>query len=175
MAGKYDIEAVRKEWIGKETPTLHGKYPVEYEAIRRHCQMVGDENPLFLDEEYAKGTKYNGVICPPVAVPMFSIPGRLMPVDPERPSFPIIDLGVPLPGDAGINMSQEMEFFKPVKVGDRLSSKDRIADMFQKATGLDPETVWIISEQEVTNQKGELVCIVRNTLINYRTNTEQGG
>ena len=58
VEGEYDIEAVRAEWIGRKTPLYHGRYPVEYDPIRRYCHMVEDDNPLFLDPEYAATTKW---------------------------------------------------------------------------------------------------------------------
>ena len=55
-------------------------------------------------------------------------------------------------------------------VGENVDSKiARVVDLYQKATALDPETVWIMSEQIITNQKNTVVCIVRNTLINYNS------
>lgn len=168
--GAYDLEKIKSEWTGKETERLYGKYPVEYEPIRRHCQMVDNNNPLFLDKEYAEKTKRGSVICPPVAIPIFSIPGRLPPN--PKPRIPVLDMGLPLIGSGFTNMGRELEFIQPVKVGDQLSSRTRIANLFQKSTRLDPESLWIVSEDIVTNQKDEVVCIVRNTLLNYRTAEE---
>jgi acyl dehydratase len=61
----YDIEAVRQKYIGFETAKAKGRYPVEHDAIRRHCHMVDDNNPLFIDPEYAKGTSHGAVLAPP--------------------------------------------------------------------------------------------------------------
>jgi len=40
QSGPYDIDAVRAEWIGKTDEVKHGRYPVEYDAIRRHCHRA---------------------------------------------------------------------------------------------------------------------------------------
>src|SRR5688572_4264832 len=45
--GEYDIEEIRQKYVGFETAEARGRYPVEYDAIRRHCHMVDDNNPLF--------------------------------------------------------------------------------------------------------------------------------
>ena len=52
-----------KKMIGTETEPVRFLYPVEYEPIRRYCLMVDDDNPLFLDPEYAKriGVKVNDI------------------------------------------------------------------------------------------------------------------
>ena len=65
MAQQYDIEAVRRNYIGSEIAKARGRFPVEHDPIRRHCHMVDDNNPPFLDPEYAKATEHGTVLCPP--------------------------------------------------------------------------------------------------------------
>ncbi len=168
MTQGYDIEEVRRRYIGMETAESWGRYPVEHDPIRRHCHMVEDTNPLFLDPEYAKKTKYGAVICPPsgwLAIYFASL-GPWPPV--FEPLVPI----VPAPGKRIINLSQEVEWFQVIRVGDRLSIKRRIADVFQRPISIDPEAVWVVSELIIGNQNGELVCVVRNTLLFHRTPEE---
>jgi acyl dehydratase len=166
--GPYDIEAVRKEWVGKESPVTTGRYPVEYDPIRRHCHMVEDTNPLFLDPDFAKGTRYGSVIAPPVMVDYFAGNGAW----PRVRETPRLMQQVPTRGDRLINLKQTMEFYKPIKVGDRISSRMRIADVYEKGIRLDPRAVWIMMETLLTNQDDELVALVRNTLLTHRTPEE---
>jgi len=167
MSG-YDIEAVCKKYIGFETAVSQGRYPVEYDPIRRHCHMVEDSNPLFLDPEYARKTRYGQVICPPsgwLAMYFASL-------GPWPPVFESLVPMVPTPGKRIVNMSQEVEWFVPIKVGDHLSVKRRIVDVYQKSISIDPEAVWIVSDSIITNQRDETACIVRNTLLTHRTPEE---
>lgn len=168
--GSYDIEEIRREYVGFETAQTCGRYPVEYDPIRRHCHMVDDNNPLFLDPEYAEATSHRAVICPPSGwlALYFASLGPWPAV--FEPLFPI----VPTPGKRIVNMSQEVEWSGRVKVGDRLSVRRRIADVFQKAVSLDPEAVWIVAEAIVTNDRDEEVCVIRNTMLTHRTPEEQG-
>ena len=168
MPAQYDIEAVRQKYIGFETALAQGHYPVEYDAIRRHCHMVEDNNSLFLDPEYAKTTPYGAVLCPPSAwlALHFASLGPWPAV--FEPLFPV----VPTPGKRLVNMSQEVEWFRRIKVGDHLSVRRRIADVYQKAISLDPEAVWIVAEVIITNQRQETVCLIRNTLLTHRTPEE---
>ena len=143
---------------------MPGRYPVEYDSIRRYCHMNDDTNPLFLDPEYARKTKYGAVISPPLLIGNFAGPGIWPPAE-EGQQLPT----VPTAGDRGINLTTEYEFLKPVKVGDHLSVKSRIADVYIKPIRLDPKAFWTVTERIITNQDGEVVVIARNTGLRHRT------
>ncbi|MFT5578585.1 MAG: acyl dehydratase, partial [Paraglaciecola psychrophila] len=42
-----------------------GKFPVEASHIMMFARSVGDDNPIYHDNEHAKGTEPGGVIAPP--------------------------------------------------------------------------------------------------------------
>ena len=75
-------------------------------------------------------------------------------------------------GSQFTNMGRELDFLLPVYVGDHLSTATRTADIFIKPTRLDPESLWIVNEDIITNQNDEVVCRIRNTLMNFRTPDE---
>ncbi len=165
--GAYDLEAVRSEWIGRTGPKLRGRYPVEYDAIRRHCHMVEDDNPLFLDPDYAATSPWGGVIAPPVMVDYFAGDGAWPPT--EAPS---INRDVPTRGDRMINLNTTWEYLLPARVGDWLSRQVKIVDVYEKGIRLDPRAVWIVTETSITNQNGKVVAVGRNTLLTHRTPEE---
>ena len=164
QSGPYDIDAVRAEWIGQTDEISRGRYPVEYDAIRRHCHMVEDDNPLYLDPDYAAGARYGAVIAPPVMADYFAGNG----IWPKTDEGPQLMLLIPTPGDRMINLNQQMEFLRPIRVGDRLSRQMVVVDVYQKPIRLDPKAVWTTVETRITNQDGELVATVRNTLLIHR-------
>ena len=164
VEGPYDIQAVRAEWIGRKTAVIPGRYPVEYDAIRRHCHMVEDRNPLFLDPEYARRTKWGAVIAPPV-MPVFAGAG----VWPPSEDGLRLMTEVPTRGARMINLNTEWEYLRPARVGDHLAAQLIITDVYEKTIRLDPRSVWIETEQRITNQDGELVALGRNTLCTHRT------
>lgn len=164
----YDLEAVRRDWIGKRTPVTPGRYPVEYDPIRRYCHMVEDTNPLFLDPEYAANTRHGGVIAPPTLTDYFASNGAW----PPSKEGPRLMMEVPTPGDRLINLVNEQEYLKPVHIGDRLSSYMEITDIFIKPIRLDPLATWIVTETRILNQGGEVVAIGRNTLLTHRAPEE---
>jgi len=178
VSGPYDFNKVREECVGKESVTVQARYPVEYEPIRRYCQMVDCANPLFLDPEYGKKSKYGEVICPPAMACILSVAGAMPnswpPADPPQQPLGILK-EIPVMGSAVINMSQDLEFFKPVRVGDRLSSKDKVVDIYKKSIRLDPEAIWVVTETTIKNQDEEVVCTVRNLVLSHRTLEEIQG
>jgi len=166
------LEEARR-MIGMETKPVTSKYPVEYEPIRRYCMMVDDDNPLFLDPEYAKQTKYGGVVLPPFAP--FGIMSGGSPAMMAR--LAEAETGAemimpPTPGKFLINLAQEWEWFKPVVVGDRLTIKSRLADVYIKPIRIDPKAFWLVLEMHFGNQMGEAVCVVRNILLRHRSPEE---
>ena len=60
-----EIPTFAREWLGKESPRSPGGYPVSEVQIMYWCDMVEDSNPLYEDSEYARSSRYGGVIAPP--------------------------------------------------------------------------------------------------------------
>ena len=155
----YDVNAVKQRWEGHETPLRWGRYPVEHEPIRRHCHMLDDTNPLFIADGH----------CPPVMVDFFASQGPWPPGD-----FDILGLigQIPTPGNRLINLNQEFEWFLPVRVGDRLGARHRVAAIHQRGTKLDPLSVWIRTETTIVNEREEVVAVRTNQILVHRTPEE---
>jgi acyl dehydratase len=174
MTGAYDIESVRAEWVGRVVSASRGRYPVEHDPIRRWCHMVGDLNPLYLDPEAAASGPHGEVIAPLTLVPSFAGNGPWPKHANREGAPPGFTLGVPTPGDRGINMGVAWEYSVPVRIGDRLRAEVRIADVFVKAIRLDPEAVWIVADTEIFNQDDVKVVVMRNTVLVHRTPEQIG-
>jgi hypothetical protein len=149
---------------------------VEHDPIRRHEHMCYGRNPLFLDPEYGKNSKYGDNIAPGVMADYFAgngtWPGWAGGDLATRTNLGPSELDVPRLGDRRINLSTTHEFLLPIKVGDRLSSEPVIADVYVKPIRLDPKAVWTVNETRVYNQNDELVAITRNTGLSHRSPEE---
>ena len=152
----FDISRVKVAWEGYETPLMPGRYPVEFDPIRRHCHMVEDMNPLFLEQG----------ICPPVMVDYFASRGAWPPGE-----LDILGLirKIPTPGDRLVNMNHEFEWFKAVKVGERLSVSHKVVSVDVKPTKLDPLSVWIKTETRIVDERGVTVALRWNQILIHRT------
>jgi acyl dehydratase len=167
---EFDIDRIRQEYVGRKGKRSDGLYPVEHDPIRRHEHMCYGKNPLFIDPQYGRQSKYGDNIAPGVMADYFAGDGT-WPNWNGGDSLPVrrdSKLDVPTLGDRAINLSTSWEFLKPIKVGDRLWSEPSIADVFIKPIRLDPKAVWVINETRIYNQRDELVAISRNTGLRHR-------
>jgi len=163
-------------------PRAVGRYPVEDDPIRRHCHRTGDTNPLYLDPEFAASAgPYGEVIVPPSILPLYFASNGPWPRRPQtarnvRPADepaperrPAFTLGVPTPGDRGINMGTEWEFVRPIRVGEHLRAERTVTDVFVKAIKLDACAVWIVSETCIFAEPDDRVAVFRNTTLVHRS------
>jgi acyl dehydratase len=130
---------------------------IEKEPIRRFAEAIGDPNPIYHDEEYAKKLGYRSVIAPPGFHPEYSFP-----IKKARVSSPLIKS----PFTRELNGGNEYEFFQPIQAGDVLNITNRLGDIFER-DGRMGKMLFAINEVVIRNQKGEMVLIMRYTDITY--------
>ncbi|MDP2920462.1 MAG: MaoC family dehydratase N-terminal domain-containing protein [Dehalococcoidia bacterium] len=153
--GSVITDEMRKA-IGVESePTI---LQIEKEPIRRFAEAIGDPNPVYHDEEYAKKLGYRSVIAPPGFHPQYSFPLK----KPSRPAGPRFRS----PFTRMLNGGNEYEFSQPIQAGDILSMTSRLADIYERPGRMGP-MLFTISEEIFRNQKGETVLIMRHTGISY--------
>ena len=136
---------------------------VEKGAIKKHADAVGDRNPLYWDDEYAKKSRYGSIIAPPG---FFGWPTSWTGPMPGFSGFrqKIMDAiakeGYPRILDGGI----EYDFFYPVYAGDTLASLTKLKDVYERDVK-NGKMVLSISETTLTNQNGTVVAKIRQTII----------
>ena len=60
-----DALAQARALIGMPIRVEQWNYEATRDTIRHYAWGIGDDNPLFYDADYAKGTKWGGIIAPP--------------------------------------------------------------------------------------------------------------
>jgi acyl dehydratase len=138
----------RKTWDdivpGELRPTI--PYVLTKEAIQKYCRSVGETNPLYFDEEFAKKSMYGGLIAPP------SIHILLMfactPADDWMRS----------PGT--INAGQQWFYNAPARPGDTIRMVGRALDKFIKK-----ERLFVIHDNVFYNQHDQVICSGRGWTI----------
>ena len=96
--------------VGMEASTVRR---ISQEDVTAFAQLIGDTNPLHLDQDYAAGTRFNGKI----------IPGSL------TASYVAAIFGTLLPGPGAIYIAQSLNFRRPVRIGDEVVSTARVLEL----------------------------------------------
>jgi 3-hydroxybutyryl-CoA dehydratase len=110
--------------------------------IRMFAQVTGDTNPLHLDDEYARGTRFGGRIAH----------GML------AASLVSAVLGTRLPGPGAVYLSQQLRFLAPVRPGDTVTARVEVTE-WDSTTGL------ITMLTQVFNQEGVMVVTGKARLV----------
>ncbi|UFJ43023.1 MaoC family dehydratase N-terminal domain-containing protein [Brevibacillus humidisoli] len=136
-------------FIGVESVPV--KNEVEKGAIKKFADAIGDANPLYRDEEYAKASRYGRIIAPPTFSRTFDYG--------EIPGLRFNREGL-------IHGEQHFEYRQPIGAGDVLYCSTKLADAYLKEGKLGQMT-FLVYEQKGVNESGETVFIARSTVI-YR-------
>jgi len=131
-------------------------YEIEKEAIRRWADAIGDSNPLYHDEEYAKKLGYSSLIAPPTFLPHYG--------------YPLIKgkskVSIKSPLARNLNGGGEIEIFQCLQAGDKVSQTTKLAEIVEKEGRLG-KMLLFISESTVRNIKGEVMSKARHIEITY--------
>jgi acyl dehydratase len=157
-----------KKYIGQETGTHTGE-PVLARDIRRYALAIDDLNPIYFDEDAARKGKYGGLTAPPGLVSWaVGVPGAEKAAKDLGEDGLATFVGVPEVPNAWalgwVRGGEEIEFFKPVYVNDRVTVKGKIVDMNEK-DGKSGKLIFVTSEFVYTNQEGEVLAKHRITMI----------
>ncbi|MDO8786434.1 MAG: MaoC family dehydratase N-terminal domain-containing protein [Syntrophales bacterium] len=126
-----------------------------YEALRNFVNGIGDANPLYRDEEYAKGTRYGALVAPPNWVasvfPHWVLQG--------------------LPGIHADHSASDWEFLRPVYMNDKITPKCKFVGLDVRTSRFAGKSVFEYQRFEYWNQREELVSRGYNMLVRYERHT----
>jgi acyl dehydratase len=112
------------------------------DAIRHFCHGIGDTNPLFTDEEYARKTKYGRLVAPPCFLYSVYWPAQ----------------GRGMPGIHAWHSGDDWEFYHPILEDDEITYTNTLVDVQEKESKMAGKTVIQYHEIKYMNQRGELVA-----------------
>ncbi|MHB1420301.1 MAG: FAS1-like dehydratase domain-containing protein [Bacillota bacterium] len=119
---------------------------VEKGAIRKFAEAIGDPNPIFYDEDYAKNTPHCSIIAPPTFPATFR--------DPE----PLVDTW----DLKSLHGAQEYNYIRPIKAGEKITCQSRIIDVYEKTGSLGKMTI-LMTEIAGKDEQGNLVYTAVST------------
>ena len=101
---KVSSSAARDSWTMSTSAVFINKLVTE-DLIRHFADAIGDPNPIWRDPSYAAGTRWGGIMAPPLYESCISygssFGGRLR-----------------VPGVARLAAGNKHEYFKPIRPGD---------------------------------------------------------
>jgi acyl dehydratase len=123
---------------------------VERGAIQDFAEAIGDDNPIYYDEEYAKRSHYGAMIVPPT----FLVKLTIGLAKHYKWNF----------GRVGVHGGEEYEYLKPIKAGDTITCRTKIEDIYEK-DGKKGKMAFMVLRSDLENQHGEVVARIKRKRI----------
>ncbi|MFC7441088.1 MaoC family dehydratase N-terminal domain-containing protein [Laceyella putida] len=123
-------------------------FEVEKGAIRAFAHAIGDDNPLYTDEAFAKEHGYASLVAPPTFPTTFRVP---------IPNVKF-ELSRVLHGE------QEYSYERPIVAGDILRCVNRVVDVYERQGKLGTMT-FLVTEIRGEDLDGKLVFCGKSTAI----------
>lgn len=173
-----------KAVIGATGEKIEASLPwgIEREGLRVFTNAIMDPDPRYWDDEFAKTTKFGHIVTPPIYCTYLGRRTRPGSEDPvtrafaENPNSDGIG-GVRTAESRGglpdvptnlkriLNAGNEIEVRQYPKLGDRIFSQAKYADIKERVTKDGARMLIVTTETVYTNQNDEVLCILRASSI----------
>jgi acyl dehydratase len=161
VSGKITPEGVAKmrERIGVLVPqTAPFNFEASTDAMRHFANGYGDENPLYCDPSYAKGTSWGAQIATPLFLMTMGVSeiSRIRPEVRARGAHALAGVHEFYSGD-------EWEWFLPVSRGDTMTKRYYVSSVDEKSNSKmgGGKSVIVHYRGDYINQRGQLVATSR--------------
>lgn len=135
--------------------------PVDRGIVRRFAIAIMDQSAEYRDEKAAKEAGYADIVAPPTYI--VRTPPAQWGGEDSLPTAAPNPVQVPGVRKAVLG-GMEIDLFRPVQVGDLISYRTRMSDIYEKQGEKGPMAV-TVQETVYVNQNRELLAIARKTLI----------
>jgi acyl dehydratase len=122
---------------------------VEKGAVKKFAEAIGDPNPLYVDEEAARASRYGGLIVPPTF--------------PRTFEYGEVD-GLGSPGQGYIHGEHRIRYERPLFVGEEVSCYAEVRDYYEKE-GREGPLGFLISERVGESPRGERIFTMLDTAV----------
>jgi len=154
-----DIPAKTLESIGLEKIR---SYEVTRKDIKRFAQAIDDLNPKFRGGDPAISTSQQSIVAPPLFCQMFAFED--VELEELPPDGSPVEINIPLPAEKTVGGGSVFEIFEPIRPGDRITVKSKIADVYKKE-GRSGTLYFVSVETSFYNQNNRIVSKETATFI----------
>ncbi len=150
------------------TATYVAPEPLGRAAIRYFATAVGDDNPVYTDDEAARAAGHDGVVAPPTLV---CETNQFIGNPRDDDGFPGHEWGIHLPGTRQVRGGNSYRFHRPVRPDDVVTVTWEITDLTERTTSAGLAMLVVTSTARFTNQDGDLLVENEETLIHLEVRT----
>jgi acyl dehydratase len=166
-AGERVLPDELSNFIGRAVET--SVFEVEKEPIRRFADAVGDTNPLYWNEEYARNSRYGSIIAPPGLLSSLWFAGRSSRWGMGRPSEALGPAALMAAIErAGfrriVDTGMDLEFFSPVRAGDTISSVSTVRDIMERGVE-QARMIFLVVDTVYFDGESKVVARSRSTTV----------
>ncbi|GGM46038.1 MaoC family dehydratase N-terminal domain-containing protein [Dactylosporangium sucinum] len=144
------------------TKTYTAPEPLGAAAGRYFAFAIGDDNPLYVDAEYARAHGLAGVTAPPTLI---CETNQYANVAMDAEGYAGHTWGLELPNTRKVRGGNSYEFHRRIRPEDVVTATWEIADMTEKKTGGGADMLIVTSRATYRNQDGEPLATNEETII----------
>ncbi len=155
-----EFESEYRKGIGIEQDLNPERFLTEAtrDNILNVCDAIGDNNPLWTNEAYARRARFATLTAPPTFLYNITHGSRLSNVG---------AITHPIVGQALLYASAELEFFEPVRLGDPFTVSGRALGIERRISKSVGPMLFPTCEATYFNQRGERAGVIRTTTLRY--------
>ena len=150
-----------KSWIGREA-----HYPAREElgraSIRYFALALDDDNPLYVDDAYARAAGYPSVIAPPTLVCESC---QYAHQRPNADGYIGHEWHLPVPNARLVRAGNDYEFMRAVLPDDRISVTWTLESIVEKPSSRGGTQLFVSSVARYRDARGEVVAVNRETIV----------
>jgi acyl dehydratase len=154
-----------RAWLNKPRQIPHWNSEVTKDNIWHFALGVGDDNPLWWDDEYAKASPRGGITAPPTYLYSHSNGPRLKPENFGAPTEFF------LPGTLGLWAGEKWKWHRPVHIGEKISANLQLVEATVHEGGsFGGRSVTQVERMQFVTDQGEIVAEVWHNLKRFERN-----
>ena len=150
-----------RSWIGR-TVDYPAHEPLSRASIRYFALALGDDNPLYVDEAYAREAGHADVVAPPTLICESC---QYAHQSPDKDGYIGHAWHLPITGCRLIRAGNDYEFMRPVLASDRISAEWTLEDIVERSSSRGGTQLFVTSVARYRDATGAIVAINRETIV----------
>jgi len=160
-----------QEWVGRRGRPQVARDPVNQSLIRRWVDVFEDDNPCYVDPDFAARSVYGQIVSPPTMLDVWDKPGIKMRRDAESPQANVLIALEAAGFTSTVAVNSELEFVRPIRLGEVIHSVQTLESVSEeKQTGLG-RGHFVTTRSVYTNGEGDHVGDVVFRILKFMPGT----